>query len=461
MAVEDRDQMFEKALAKHLRSANANALHAPSGCLDAETLAAYHENCLTDEQENVAKRHLLSCERCQEILEQLKATEQLIPDQVAAETESLSSGVAAGQSQASGAAGGIHVLKPRRPQIWRWVAPAGALAAAVLVWIAVRETPSLRKAPVNEITQTSGTTLPATPPSQTLPEAVAKARPPEADPLVARPVPAPPRGDAVGSGLSDSRSAATYAPSPSRALPKNQPIPSPKPSGVASGRPEDDKDLKREELQLSRDMAANEEKRKLDESTDSPQQVIIPQPSGEQAAAAVGGALSRSTTAERAESSKALKKRAAAAPTAPTVVQEQQVDGMSLKEAPGVLLANATGAVLVAVPGGGASWRIGPSGFIAHSADRGKTWTPQASGVTADLLSGTAISNQICWIVGRAGTVLRTTDGGGHWQKVAAPTEDDLLSISTTDARQATVKAAVGAYQTTDGGATWHKVTLE
>ena len=448
MAAEDRDRIFEKVLAKHLRAANANggvdagALQTPNACPDAETLAAYHERSLSDEQAATAKQHILACEHCQAVLEQLAASDEIPLGLAASTAETQTAGV------------GVHVLKPRRTQIWRWVAPAGAIAAAVLVWVNVRENTRVHKLPTNEMTQTAAPT-PAVPQFQSVPEAIAKAKTPNAAPLAAQIAPTVPRSDGDHSRLRDKT--ATYSDEASTFLPKSQPGPAPTPS--AGARQETlQQDLKSEEAELSRDIAAAEEKQKLDAATDTLNQVIPAAPTREQGAAAVGGALSRTTTAEHGESSKSLKKRAATAPQPAAPAQEQQMDGMSrFKEAPSVLLANSTASITVAVPGGSASWRIGPSGYIAHSADAGKTWTPQVSGVTTGLVAGNAVSQQICWLVGHAGTVLLTIDGGGHWQKLTAPTRDDLLSVSAIDARQATVSTAVGAYQTSDAGATWHR----
>ncbi len=68
----DREHNFEKALAGSLRSSNA----APGNdCLDAETLAAYHDRLLDPEEMAQRKAHIASCERCQEILAQLEATD--------------------------------------------------------------------------------------------------------------------------------------------------------------------------------------------------------------------------------------------------------------------------------------------------------------------------------------------------------------------------------------------------
>jgi hypothetical protein len=72
MPREDREQNFDKALARRLRSSDAAT---GNDCLDAETLAAYHERLLDPEEMAQRKQHIASCERCQEILAQLEATD--------------------------------------------------------------------------------------------------------------------------------------------------------------------------------------------------------------------------------------------------------------------------------------------------------------------------------------------------------------------------------------------------
>ncbi len=124
-------------------------------------------------------------------------------------------------------------------------------------------------------------------------------------------------------------------------------------------------------------------------------------------------------------------------------------------------LAASIGEVTIAAPGGTVSWRVGQAGIIEFSPDAGKTWTLQASGVTTDLLGGSAPTDKVCWIVGSSGTILRTTDGGAHWQKLRAPVQDDIRAVVAEDARRATVSLTNGSYQTTDGGASWNKLAPE
>jgi hypothetical protein len=80
MPRDDRDQNFEKALARHLGSSGAvrgNDATEANDCLDAEILAAYHARLLDPEEMALRKAHIASCERCQEILAQLEATDRI------------------------------------------------------------------------------------------------------------------------------------------------------------------------------------------------------------------------------------------------------------------------------------------------------------------------------------------------------------------------------------------------
>jgi len=95
MAPDERDRIFDRALARHLRSA------APAGetagvpgvspsqsgaCPDPETLAAYHERSLLPEQLNSLKEHLAGCANCQTVLAHLETTDE-IPLQAAQEDQ--------------------------------------------------------------------------------------------------------------------------------------------------------------------------------------------------------------------------------------------------------------------------------------------------------------------------------------------------------------------------------------
>ncbi|HEV1993399.1 MAG TPA: hypothetical protein VGR03_03615, partial [Candidatus Acidoferrum sp.] len=181
MAPDERDRSFDKALARHLRSA------APAGeaaglpeipasrsgaCPDSEMLAAYHERSLLPEQLNSLKEHIVGCANCQNVLAHLETTDEISlqaaqqdevlavkesePVTAARNLESFSAAAAPGRSQS--AAGAALPKRSRRLLLlrgarWQWLAPAGAIAAGLLVWIALHENqpsapPSLKQVQV-------------------------------------------------------------------------------------------------------------------------------------------------------------------------------------------------------------------------------------------------------------------------------------------------------------------------
>lgn len=117
----------------------------------------------------------------------------------------------------------------------------------------------------------------------------------------------------------------------------------------------------------------------------------------------------------------------------------------------------------IVAPGQMQAWRLGSSGLIEHSTDAGKIWTPQTSGVTTDLTSGSAPSDKVCWVVGKAGTILLTTDGGKHWKSLTSPIAADLGGIHAIDAMHASVwdVSNRNSFETADGGATWTRTANE
>jgi photosystem II stability/assembly factor-like uncharacterized protein len=101
------------------------------------------------------------------------------------------------------------------------------------------------------------------------------------------------------------------------------------------------------------------------------------------------------------------------------------------------------------------TWIVGKSGTVQRRDANGAIHS-QHSGVTTDLIAGSAPSATVCWIVGRSGTIIRTTDGE-HWELITAPSADNLVRVSATSARDATITTASGqSFATSDGGASWH-----
>jgi len=145
---EDRDQLFEQALARHLRTGGAGE----SVCPHPEILAAFHEHTLSPEEVSYAKSHIISCARCQSVLAQLEATQAVnelreaaqadVQDLAAASIAMQAAQPVARTSKSSATAAArskVVAIPPKKYFSLRWAAPAGAVAAGLLIWISVRE----------------------------------------------------------------------------------------------------------------------------------------------------------------------------------------------------------------------------------------------------------------------------------------------------------------------------------
>ena len=60
-------------------------------------------------------------------------------------------------------------------------------------------------------------------------------------------------------------------------------------------------------------------------------------------------------------------------------------------------------------------WAVGSGGVIIATADGGRTWRPQTSGVGDDLFDVKFFDAREGWAVGLGGAMLHTTDGGLRW----------------------------------------------
>lgn len=89
-------------------------------------------------------------------------------------------------------------------------------------------------------------------------------------------------------------------------------------------------------------------------------------------------------------------------------------------------------------------------------------WSSQTSGSTGQLLTVSAVSDQIGWAAGVGPTVLRTTNGGANWTNaVGTGITGDVYNIYAWDANNALCTTSPGAtfiYKTTNGGSTWTQV---
>lgn len=463
MPTDDRDQQFERALARHLPNASPD-----SACPDAELLAAYHERTLSLEEMAHWKEHIAACTRCQEALALVEQSESVpaeewegkkdpqiveamaLPEAALAVRANIqhSDEVLAEPSLAAAASPTrTPKLRPRPP--WKLVVPVGALAASVIVFIGVREIRmqhSQQLQTVQMAQNRSALPQPSAPPSDTLDRS---------------------RREEPPAQTMDNESRLQKVPGPP--MPKlivPQKAQSSTPSAELAG--------------SSNKLAAGERKDSLPTAgatTAAPQPTppasgdlakSIPKESTERSAsaAATGGALN-ALAEKKAEN---LEVRA---PTAAETVQVQAaapaLDSASsemkakVRDTVALLHVAAQDRRYVVAPGEKHAWRVGDAGRIEHSTDHGKTWKLEQSGVTADLTTGSATSDKVCWIIGKAGTLLLTTDGGKHWKLLSSPIAEDLGGIHAIDALHASIWDVPNrkSFETNDGGITWQRTANE
>ena len=574
---EDRDQLFEQALARHLRAGGA----AGSVCLDPEMLAAYHERSLSPEEVASAKSHIVSCARCQQILAQLEVTETLdevhdteqadVPALVAAgvsvDAHPKPVSLASKSSTPREASSKVVAIPPKKYFSLRWAAPAGAVAAALLLWIGFRDSAMKSIAPASSVQvaenrqqapaspakeesrdfeppkemekQKAGATSadrlneatrslpPAAAPEPSLRdekkdyavagklEAQDKRLTPDRE-YRAQTRPGMAGGPSAAAAQAQANNAlqradqgvaggavqmAEAAPAPTdldRAEPhKNQPAlaaksaragglaqpvpppppPPPKalssrlrgtitdPSGAAvagasvelksaNGAPVASTSTDGGGTYLLTDVAPGNYQLELQSpgfKTGSLTGVNVA--AGENV---VNGRLEVGTSSETVEVT-----------AQPVVVTSQAAEITAAPARKGrnlqALLLASSGLQTVASPDGKAVWRFGEAGQILHSANAGKDWTAQLSGVAVKLLAASAPTAKVCWIAGAAGTLLLTTDGGKHWQPITVPITGDLGGVHASDAKHASTWDAPNrlSYETADGGKTWKQVANE
>jgi len=501
MPTDDRDQQFDRALARHLRSASPDA-----ACPDAEILAAYHERTLSLEETAHWKAHIASCSRCQETLALLEQTESVAAHDwekgevpAALQASRSLSGAKDTEKEEPGLAMRVASTVPapieirsasksaagsRRRMSWSIVVPAGALAAGLLVWVAVHERTNLwmQKAVSVQVAENRETSPSAPPTAQEFEKAEArdegayspqpgirsdrKASPaltspaPHAEsPAVSRlAVPPPaakelggPRLDKLAQQLDEEKSAGSVQAGSGvisgvvggRRAVAAAPA-APQAAGARSGGP----------------WVANQMQNQVQNRNVMQNGNQAPIPAANQA---TDQAANQPAAEEKKDAQKAQKQKSEA-PAAYAVTESVEV---SAAEAPmngsNFAMLQAVGGRLIVSPNKKQAWRVGPAGKIECSTDAGRTWKSQNSGVIADLLAGSAPSDKVCWIVGKAGTLLVTSDGGKHWEQIASPISEDLGGVLALDAQHASVwnVSRTKSFETSDGGLTWKQVANE
>jgi len=455
MALDDRERSFEKALARRLR---ANA--AATSCPDAETLASYHERSLTAEEMNAWKQHTAACSNCQEILAQLEATDA-IPigagerQNAAAEGSNLFEGVYVAEEAPGKAKETVASVplrrnpKPFRAALhWRWLAPAGALAAGLLVWVALHEKQPTKMTQPAKI-EVAENRRPTPPPLAAMAPTVEGEKPEKL------------ASSSKETTTSDKRAAASGVPQNHKAEPAQNEV-----AVLSEG-----------------DFAKSDRK-------DAQEAIVAQAPHGATESVAVGdvaGALKSKQTDELSTQNRGVTNllQSQTSPAKPAVggpAALPQMESKMMKKAlpeaaaPESLelssgsrdastfrMARSRSPHAVPAPGGKVIWRLGMAGIIEQSSDGGLTWSSQISGTTADLFLGSAPSEQVCWVIGNGGTILRTADGGAHWISVVSPISQNLYRIRASDALHATVWDASrrNSFKTDDGGVTWIQISSQ
>jgi hypothetical protein len=466
MASEGRDRNFDKALARHLRSAaasneganlSAGADSPGSACPDSEILAAYHERSLLPEEMNSLKTHIIGCANCQTVLAQLEATDG-IPLQAATRDEvpaakDFAPAIAARSFEFSPEpaapvdirhTGAALPAKSRRAQLlrgarWEWLAPAGAIAAGLLLWIAWHENRFVSAPKSADIEIAASQPAPArTPPLDLEPPAprASSSRPSLPSPLEER-TRSNPRAESPA--LKQRQTAEFGGPvAPTKRGADKESVAR---KDAASATAEDLlREAKPEALDAKNIPSTSREIVQLE--TAAP--VVQNQNQSNNAAPISPGpsALGQALDTKKMKVAPQAPKQQAAYSTATSVEVVAEPNPR-----------------LVPAPGSNVVWRAGRAGLLEFSRDAGSSWSRQSSGVLVDLLTGSALSDQVCWIVGR-GAILLTTDGGAHWKIVNSPVSEDLGGIRATDALHATVWNAKGtkSFETSDGGLTWQRI---
>jgi hypothetical protein len=463
MATDDREKQFERALARHWSNASPD-----SACPDAEILAAYHERTLSLEEMAHWKEHITSCVRCQEILALVEQSETVPAEDWSREV--VADLLPAGRFQAMGApaprasgnlkatplpevilaAGGASEIRSvRRRPPWRWIAPLGAIAAAVMVWIGMREI-RLQHLEQGHVTEIAANGSSETPSDENTEKAM--------------------RAEQTPRPQAEYSLEASRPKTPSPSVPRMAPSTTSRNSGAAAGYTAVEKDRPKDEVSTGLTSKANE----ITISPNSPQPPeAVANERAFDAAAPAAPAPSTSSASGGAKIAQPRKEEQKKVQTTNEEIAQDQaaelqqysaglktnhnLDELSIQQ---FALVNRR---YILSPGQKLTWRLGDAGKIELSNDHGKTWKLQDSGVATDLTAGFATSDKICWVIGKAGTLLLTTDGGKHWKMIHSPVTDDLGGIHATDDVHASIWDVPNrrSYETRDGGVTWTRVANE
>jgi hypothetical protein len=392
-------------------------------CPDAEVLAAYVDNGLTEAEIARVDAHLASCASCRALMARLAPIE------------------AAGAAPAAGW---------RMPAIdARWGALAASLLVAAVVWMAwPRATP-----------------LPAT--TMARHDAVAGATD-QAAARSAAPQTAPPRA-ALRGPTAEPASPPAAKPSLSTAPPPSGQAQQPAALVEEARQATRDTDTLQRRLRQAPPPASRDERAASTRPAEAlagpaPAPPVLAQaPPAPTQAAPVGGAGVAGGRAIGPPSPPPAVADAQAAQNAVGADKRAEKLADALRERAGAATfamrvgsAAATGGASFAEPEGRLRWRIVGGRRIDSSSDGGTSWNPSFdAGAGVRLFAGSAPSLSAAWVCGANGVVLRRAYPGG-WARVPDPSTEDLMEIAATSDASARVTTRSGqVFETTDGGATW------
>jgi hypothetical protein len=427
-----RETALARLLAEALKTRPQSGEGAKSSaCPDPEILAAYADHGLAEEETAHWESHFADCDRCQKIIAVLAASGQALAQ---GEAESLGDLAAASVARHPVVRNTRRSWMEiwRRPLFWGWLVPVAGLASAAL-WIA------LRQAPRPETSGGGNTTLTAGEP-QNQTAAAASSRKPDETQIAQAYLPPSAPAAAPPAPLRDKEARQrNYSPNARQEPARKQDAPRSAPQAL--GASEADRAL--QALETREDTAKDKKTPSTDQRLND--ELVT--------AGAAGSAGAPSSPASA---------QAGVRSASPSV--DEGLSASSGNEVKALAKAPSY-SVSFGSPDRRALWRLGSGGLIEHSTDQGRTWQPQASGVTADLLAGAAPSERAAWAVGRGGIILRTEDGE-HWQRVALPSTvqtgaspvaaPDWIGVEARDALQVTITSRDGRrFVTEDGGRNW------
>jgi hypothetical protein len=467
-----RDTTLARLIADALET--RAAMTSGEACPDAELVAAYAERTLDPDETARWEGHFADCARCQKVIAVLaKNAEDPVPQQgiaglravVRGNEPALEPEASTAETKTTDKAPSI-VRSPNRRVLWRWLVPAFGIATAAALWFVLRPTPQGLVPSAPMIAEKEAVPPPPGQRDQMSQTAVA---PEFKEGSTAKHLP---EGNAAAPVLSPEQEA--------RAIDRE--------NSTAVNRAAGENGLPPDRV---RDAARNNSGDKNTLSSEPAKEgeravpAVSPVPEQRTQSVTVTGALpamagKAGADAGGAAPSAALQEQAARqvpAPQASSSSRGQFSANNAIKALP-LNGRDTTPAVrkppaepfVFSTPDGAVNWRAGAGGLIERSNDGGKTWQRQSSGVTSNLVAGTAVSETTAWIVGSAGVILRTTDGE-HWKRTAFPLAvdgsvsaqpdagrltTDWNGIAASDALRAAVTSADGRrYVTSDGGRTW------